>query len=306
MRNLKLGNPGQDHGGGPGQPGMRPAAGHIVSVSQGAAALAGGALVGLALLFVLVASGRPVGVSGVLGGFLGGPIGERAWRGSFLIGLVIGGGALSVFAPRLLVFTLDRSLPAMLIAGLLVGFGSRLGNGCTSGHGVCGLARLSPRSLVATAVFIAAGAATVLVVERLFGAHYVNRCVVSAMAGFVLALGARHRGADRSRRIVGLPRLHRRLGRYAPHSSWRRPPPSMRSDTVRTPLRFGGLARGPSLPTSARPDTKLAAGAAPLWHRLGAFRPLSRSSPHRRRGGVDGGARVRGGHGGRNDRTRRL
>ncbi len=132
-------------------------------------AVAGGVLVGFALLLTLVASGRPVGVSGILGGLLLGTPGDRGWRAAFLAGLFLGGVVLLAVSPHLLAFTLDRSLPAMAAAGFLVGFGTRLGNGCTSGHGVCGLGRFSPRSLVAATVFVGAGAAAVLVVEQLLG-----------------------------------------------------------------------------------------------------------------------------------------
>lgn len=130
-------------------------------------ALLGGALIGVGLLLALWASGRVVGVSGVVGGLWRPRQGDAAWRIAFLIGLLTGGTLLLVFAPGTLRFDISRSLPALAVGGLLVGFGTRFGNGCTSGHGVCGLARLSPRSLVAMVCFVSAGAATVFAVERL-------------------------------------------------------------------------------------------------------------------------------------------
>ncbi len=131
--------------------------------------LAGGALVGAGLALLLVASGRPLGASGALGGLLAPGSDRRGVRALFLAGLLAGGLLLALLAPARLAFGVDRSLGALAAAGLLVGVGTRLGNGCTSGHGVCGVARLSPRSLAATAVFMAAGAVTVYVVEHLLG-----------------------------------------------------------------------------------------------------------------------------------------
>jgi uncharacterized membrane protein YedE/YeeE len=132
-------------------------------------ALLGGALLGVGLVMVLLASGRVAGVSGVLGALVPPRSGDWAWRLAFLMGLLAGGVAVRAVVPEVMVFSLDRSAPALVVAGLLVGYGSRLGNGCTSGHGVCGLARLSPRSLLATAVFIATGAVTVFVVNHFEG-----------------------------------------------------------------------------------------------------------------------------------------
>ncbi len=126
-------------------------------------ALAGGALIGLAATVLLASLGRIAGISGLFNGALE-QRGDRAWRIAFLLGLVGAAGAwfaLSGAAPRS-----GFPLPWLLAGGLLVGFGTRLGNGCTSGHGICGLARLSPRSAVAVAVFMAAGFATVFVLRH--------------------------------------------------------------------------------------------------------------------------------------------
>lgn len=130
-------------------------------------ALLGGGLVGAGLLLALWASGRVVGVSGIVGGLWRPRPGDAAWRVAFLIGLLTGGTLFLLVAPGTLRFDVDRSLPALAFSGLLVGFGTRFSNGCTSGHGVCGLAQLSPRSLVAMLCFVGAGAATVFVVEHL-------------------------------------------------------------------------------------------------------------------------------------------
>ena len=123
----------------------------------------------MGLLLALLASRRVVGVSGVLGGLLPAARGDAAWRVAFLGGLLAGGSALSLLAPAAVRFDISRSLAAMAVGGLLVGFGTRLSNGCTSGHGVCGVGRLSPRSLAASAAFMAAGALVVLAVARLLG-----------------------------------------------------------------------------------------------------------------------------------------
>ncbi len=129
-------------------------------------ALAGGVLVGVAVALLLVLNGRIAGISGILGGLLAPKKGDTAWRATFLAGLV---GAPLVYALFAVVPTLriDADAHALALAGLLVGLGTRYGSGCTSGHGVCGLSRLSPRSLVATVAFMGAGFATVFVVRHL-------------------------------------------------------------------------------------------------------------------------------------------
>jgi uncharacterized membrane protein YedE/YeeE len=133
-----------------------------------ATATAGGVLIGLsAALFVLL-NGRVAGISGVLGGLLNPVRGDLAWRIAFLAGLVGAPALYGLFAPVPRPET-GASQGALIAAGLLVGVGTRFGSGCTSGHGVCGLSRLSPRSLVATACFMAAGFATVFVARHLLG-----------------------------------------------------------------------------------------------------------------------------------------
>jgi len=132
-------------------------------------ALAGGALIGLAAVLLLWCNGRIAGVSGIAGGLWFARPGERAWRWLFLVGLLLGAGLWALLSPTPV--TPRRGFPVslLLLAGLLVGYGTSMSGGCTSGHGVCGLARLSPRSLAATAVFMLAGAATTYVVRHLLG-----------------------------------------------------------------------------------------------------------------------------------------
>jgi uncharacterized membrane protein YedE/YeeE len=132
-------------------------------------ALAGGALIGVAATVLLFFSGRVAGISGVLAGVLRPAPGQWRWRAAFLVGLLAGGAALAVTSPGALGAS-PRSGVALGLAGLLVGFGARLGGGCTSGHGICGLSRLSRRSLVATLTFITTGIATVAVARLLSGA----------------------------------------------------------------------------------------------------------------------------------------
>jgi uncharacterized protein len=131
--------------------------------------LGGGALIGVAAAVLLVLSGRIAGVSGILGGLIRHRGGEWLWRGLFVAGLVAGGAVALAVRPGAFAVEASRSAPALLAAGLLVGFGSRLGSGCTSGHGVCGAGRLSPRSIAATGTFILTGVATVFVVRTFFG-----------------------------------------------------------------------------------------------------------------------------------------
>jgi uncharacterized membrane protein YedE/YeeE len=132
--------------------------------------LAGGALIGCAASLLLLFNGRIAGVSGILGGaVVDRRLGERTWRVAFLAGLVAVGALLAWVRPLWFGTAAGRGLPLALAAGLLVGFGTSMGNGCTSGHGVCGTSRLSPRSLLAMATFVASGVATVAAL-RLVGA----------------------------------------------------------------------------------------------------------------------------------------
>jgi len=132
-------------------------------------ALAGGALIGASSALLLWLTGRIAGISGILGGLLSPSSGEVAWRVLFLAGLVIGAVLYRAGGGPLVDITITPSTPLLVVGGLLVGFGTALGRGCTSGHGICGLARLSPRSLAATLVFMASAAVTVFVVRHLVG-----------------------------------------------------------------------------------------------------------------------------------------
>jgi len=131
-------------------------------------ALAGGVMIGVAASLLILGAGRIMGAAGILGGALEIHDSEAPWRWALIVGLiaspllahVLWGADAPVFA---------AGVPTLIVSGLLVGFGTRLGSGCTSGHGVCGLARLSPRSLVATLVFMSAGFATVFVARHALG-----------------------------------------------------------------------------------------------------------------------------------------
>ncbi|MGJ7485662.1 YeeE/YedE family protein [Variovorax sp. LT2P21] len=131
-------------------------------------ALAGGALIGLAAAMFVLLNGRIAGISGVLGGLLNPTRGDIGWRVAFVAGLIAAPLAYQLFG-TLPVPRIDAGTGALVLAGLLVGVGTRYGAGCTSGHGVCGLSRLSPRSLAATLAFMAAGFATVFVVRHVIG-----------------------------------------------------------------------------------------------------------------------------------------
>jgi len=131
-------------------------------------ALLGGGLLGLAALILLKFNGRIAGISGVIGGVLQ-PTGDKAWRWLFLIGIIVGPLLATPFTERVDI-TLDASWPLIISAGFLVGIGSRLGSGCTSGHGICGIGRLSPRSIVATLIFMATAALVVFVMTHWLGA----------------------------------------------------------------------------------------------------------------------------------------
>ena len=130
-------------------------------------ALIGGMLIGLAAAMFALLNGRVAGISGVLGGLFNPMPGDIGWRVAFIGGLVVAPLVYGLFA-ALPAVQIDASYGALVVAGLLVGVGTRYGAGCTSGHGVCGLSRLSPRSLVATLAFMGAGFVTVFVLRHLF------------------------------------------------------------------------------------------------------------------------------------------
>jgi hypothetical protein len=131
--------------------------------------LLGGILIGLAALLLLWSIGRIAGISGIASGAIEGPRGDRAWRIAFIAGMMLAGALALQWLPAL---PRAQTAPTVLLlsAGLLVGFGTRLGSGCTSGHGVCGLGRLSLRSLVAVSVFMACAIATTFVARHVIGA----------------------------------------------------------------------------------------------------------------------------------------
>lgn len=120
----------------------------------------GGCLIGIAAFALLYFNQRICGISGIFNGILPPLPYDAGWRACFILGLLSGGVLLRIFYPVAYSFSLEPSLDIILLGGFLVGFGSRVGNGCTSGHGVCGLGRMSERSLVATVVFFITGLIT--------------------------------------------------------------------------------------------------------------------------------------------------
>jgi len=133
------------------------------------ASLIGGMLIGLSASMLLLFNGKIAGISGIIAGTLSPAKNDTLWRIVFVAGLLVGGFLLRLLSPQTFVIGITRSWSALVVAGLLVGFGTRLGNGCTSGHGVCGLSRCSQRSLIATVTFIATGALTVYIINHLLG-----------------------------------------------------------------------------------------------------------------------------------------
>ena len=129
--------------------------------------LVGGVLIGVASLLMLASQGRIAGISGILGGVLGGP--DRPWRMSFVLGLLAGGLGVAALAPEAFGSGSPTGTVGLVAAGLLVGIGTRLGSGCTSGHGVCGMSRLSTRSFVATGTFMLVAGITVYVAMHVVG-----------------------------------------------------------------------------------------------------------------------------------------
>ena len=138
---------------------------HFTPISS----LFGGMLIGLSAALLLLFDGKIAGISGIVGGVLSPVKNDTLWRFMFIVGLLTGGFFFHQIAPQSFAIEISRSTGALTLAGLLVGFGTRLGNGCTSGHGVCGISRLSARSILATATFMATGILTVFVINHLFG-----------------------------------------------------------------------------------------------------------------------------------------
>jgi uncharacterized membrane protein YedE/YeeE len=132
--------------------------------------LLGGVLIGLAATLMLLFNGRVTGISGILGGFLSFERKNTFWRFAFLAGLLLGGLLLRVLSPAVFENSVVRGSGVILLAGFLVGFGTLMGGGCTSGHGVCGISRLSIRSVVATLTFMALGFITVALTRWVLGA----------------------------------------------------------------------------------------------------------------------------------------
>ena len=134
------------------------------------ASLAGGLLLGLASALFILLNGRILGISGILGGLLKRQPGDIGWRMAFVLGMLAAPLTLGLIAPAGLVSAprIGASYLLVVVAGRLVGYGTRMGSGCTSGHGVCGLSRLSPRSMMATASFMAAGFVIVYLMRHLF------------------------------------------------------------------------------------------------------------------------------------------
>ncbi|TVR64544.1 MAG: YeeE/YedE family protein [Candidatus Competibacteraceae bacterium] len=131
-------------------------------------ALAGGVLIGLAAALLVLLNGRIAGISGIVGGLLTPKPGDIGWRLAFVAGLVLA-PVLWLAVAALPPIQIEAGYPLLIVAGLVVGFSTRYGTGCTSGHGVCGISRLSPRSIVATLAFMTAGFITVFVMRHLIG-----------------------------------------------------------------------------------------------------------------------------------------
>jgi uncharacterized protein len=134
------------------------------------ASLSGGVLLGMASALFILLNGRVLGISGILGGLLPPKVGDALWRIAFLLGMACAPVVFAFLAPAGFVQAprIDAGYGLIVVAGLLVGLGTRYGSGCTSGHGVCGLSRLSPRSMVATATFMGAGFLIVFIARHLF------------------------------------------------------------------------------------------------------------------------------------------
>jgi uncharacterized protein len=131
-------------------------------------ALAGGALIGISASLFILLNGRIAGITGIIGGLFRPVMHDAGWRVAFTLGLIISPMVWLIFRP-LPEIKIDASYTLLIVAGLIVGYGARYGSGCTSGHGVCGISRLSPRSIIATLTFMGTGFLTVFIVRHLVG-----------------------------------------------------------------------------------------------------------------------------------------
>src|SRR5580693_1283136 len=129
----------------------------------------GGALIGLAAVLLMAFNGRIAGIAGITGGLFNPKSDDRLWRLAFIVGLIAAPLAAALLSHAVPMPQMPGSMITIAVAGLLVGFGTRLGNGCTSGHGICGIARLSPRSIVATLVFMIAAIIVVALTHHVIG-----------------------------------------------------------------------------------------------------------------------------------------
>ena len=129
----------------------------------------GGALIGLAAVLLMLFNGRIAGISGIADGLINPRTDDRLWRLAFIVGLIAAPLAAALVGHAVPMPQMPASYAVIAVAGLLVGFGTRLGNGCTSGHGICGIARLSPRSIVATLVFMVAAIVVVALMRHVIG-----------------------------------------------------------------------------------------------------------------------------------------
>ncbi len=132
-------------------------------------ALLGGALIGISITLLLFFNGRMAGISGIMNGLFNSPKDERLWRLVFLVGLIVGAFVFNFFSSEPFIFRQSYPLWLIAVGGFLVGVGTRLGSGCTSGHGICGIANLAKRSIFATLTFMATGMVTVLIIKHLNG-----------------------------------------------------------------------------------------------------------------------------------------
>lgn len=132
-------------------------------------ALIGGVLIGIAATLLLLFNGKILGVSGIIAQAISKPVSQSVWNLMFLVGLILGTILYRIVSEDRLSISIEASIPILIFAGLLVGFGTNLGSGCTSGHGVCGIARFSKRSIVATITFMISGVMTVYIVKHIVG-----------------------------------------------------------------------------------------------------------------------------------------
>ena len=267
-------------------------------------AVIGGVVIGLAAALLVLVNGRIAGISGIVGECCARAPGDLRWRLAFLAGLILAPLAYAL-VDALPPATIEAGYPVLIAAGLLVGIGTRLGGGCTSGHGVCGLSRLSPRSVIATLSFMAAGFVTVFVVRHAIGSLRPSMATFFAfVAGLIFGIGLIVAGMVNPAKILGFLDI---TGQWDPSLALVMVGAiavGLVAFTLARRRTMSALGLPMRLPTASAIDARLVGGSLRVRDRVGARRVLSWPRDRRARRGLRQGSCVRCRHAYRHGRIR--